>query len=153
MCIRQKKIFELSLPAGFTLIEILISLLILSIGILGLAGLQASGMRNNHSAYLRSQANIFTYDIIDSMRANRGSMTNAATALGGAYNITIDATVPTGSATAQLDLARWLNAIATQLPSGKGSITQTPATPRFTIVIQWNDREIPPKTFSIDTRL
>ncbi len=149
----QQKKFEVPLSAGFTLIEVLISVLILSVGILGLAGLQASSMQSNHSAYLKSQANIFSYDILDSMRANRGATTNAATALGGAYNITINETPPTGPTTAELDLARWLNAIAAQLPEGKGSVTQIPATPRFTIVIQWNDREATPQTFSIDTLL
>jgi len=149
----KQQFFDLRLSDGFTLIEVLISMLILSIGLLGLAGLQANGMRNNHSAYLRSQANIFAYDILDSMRANRGATTEAATALGGAYNVTINAMAPTGSTTAELDLARWLNTIAAQLPDGKGSITQIPATPRFTIVIQWNDREATLTTFSIDTLL
>ena len=42
--------------AGFTLLEVLIAMLILSVGLLGLAGLQATGIKTNHSAYMRSQA-------------------------------------------------------------------------------------------------
>lgn len=128
-------------------------MIVLSVGLLGFAGLQASGMRGNHGAYLKSQANIFAYDILDSMRANRGASTNQSTALGGAYNIAINASAPTGSTIAELDLTRWLNAIAAQLPNGKGSVTQTPTTPRFTIAVQWNDRSATSTTFSIDTLL
>ncbi len=55
---------------GFSLLEVLIALLVLSIGLLGLAGLQGTGLRYNHSAYLRSQATFQTYDMADRMRAN-----------------------------------------------------------------------------------
>lgn len=55
---------------GFTLVEVLVALLILSIGLLGLAGLQAGGLRSNHSAYLRSQAVMLAHDMADRMRSN-----------------------------------------------------------------------------------
>jgi len=55
---------------GFGLLEILISVLVLSIGLLGLAGLHVAGMRSTHSAYYRAQATILTYDIVDRMRVN-----------------------------------------------------------------------------------
>ena len=55
---------------GFSLIEILIAIIVLSIGLLGLAGLQLSSLRNSNSAYARSQAVVLTNDIIDRMRAN-----------------------------------------------------------------------------------
>ena len=57
--------------SGFTLVEILIALLVLSIGLLGLAGLQTAGLRANHSANLRTQATLLAYDMTDRMRANR----------------------------------------------------------------------------------
>jgi type IV pilus assembly protein PilV len=43
---------------GFTLVEVLVAVVILGLGLLGLAGLQAASLRNNHSAYLRSQATL-----------------------------------------------------------------------------------------------
>jgi len=58
---------------GFTLIEILIALLVLSLGLIGLAMLQATGLRFNNDSYMRSQATILAYDIIDRMRANKTS--------------------------------------------------------------------------------
>jgi type IV pilus assembly protein PilV len=65
---------------GFTLIEILIAVLVLSLGLLGLAGLQASSLRYNSAAAARGQATFMAYDIIDRMRANK------AAAIAGAYD-------------------------------------------------------------------
>jgi type IV pilus assembly protein PilV len=65
---------------GFTLVEVLIAVLVLSLGLLGLAGLQASSLRYNNSAAARGQATFLAYDIIDRMRANKTA------ALAGAYD-------------------------------------------------------------------
>lgn len=65
---------------GFTLIEILVALVILSVGLLGVASLQVQGLRNNQSAYLRSQATLLAYDMADRMR------TNSDSAIAGSYN-------------------------------------------------------------------
>jgi len=62
---------RLNSNGGFTLIEILIALLVLSLGLIGLAMLQATGLRFNTESYMRSQATILAYDIIDRMRANK----------------------------------------------------------------------------------
>ena len=55
---------------GFTLIEVLIALVILSVGLLGLAGLQIISLKNNQSTYARGQANLMAMDVIDRIRAN-----------------------------------------------------------------------------------
>lgn len=55
---------------GFTLIEVLITLIVLSIGLLGAAGLEITSLRNTHSSYLRSQAVGLIDDMADRMRAN-----------------------------------------------------------------------------------
>jgi len=57
--------------AGFTLIEILVAMLILAIGMLGIAAMQLRGLQYNHDAYLRSQVNLLAYNISDRMRLNR----------------------------------------------------------------------------------
>jgi type IV pilus assembly protein PilV len=59
---------------GFTLIEVLVAIVVLSIGLLGLAGLQAISLQNNHSAYLRMQATLAANDMTDRMRANMGAV-------------------------------------------------------------------------------
>ena len=50
---------------GFSLIEVLVAMLVLAIGLLGLAALQAQGMRFNHDAYVRTSATNLASDIID----------------------------------------------------------------------------------------
>jgi len=129
---------------GFTLVEILITVLILSIGLLGLAGLQVRSMKSNHSSYLRSQATIMAYDIIDRMRANPKAVTDTAYVANAAYTVTpptttppnpyysVDGTAATGSCTttggctttqmAKTDITQWRVALATQLPGGVGVI-------------------------------
>ena len=58
------------LQSGFSLIEVMVAVLVLSIGILGLAALQATALRNNQSALERSQGVVNTYSMVDAMRAN-----------------------------------------------------------------------------------
>ena len=124
---------------GFTLVEILITVLILSIGLLGLAGLQVSSMKNNHSAYLRTQATLMAYDIIDRMRANPNAVTAGQYEAKGAYTVTTSSTpytvsaptktdscLTTGGCTTQqmanTDINRWRVDLATHLPGGQGVI-------------------------------
>ena len=99
---------------GFTLIEVMIAVLVLSLGLLGLAGLQATSLKANASAATRGQATLLAYDIVDRMRANRDA------ALAGTYNNTAG-TAPTsggsncqangatcdGNAIAAYDLNQW----------------------------------------------
>jgi len=109
---------------GFTLLEVLIALLVLSVGLLGLAGLQLTGLRNNHSAQLRGQATQFAYDMVDQMRANPVGMAASA------YNSptgasTANCLTTTGCTPAQMakhDMSEWEASIAATLPDGKAII-------------------------------
>lgn len=74
--------------SGFSMLEVMISIVIASIGLLGLASMQATGLKNSHSAYHRSQATVLAYDLADRMRANMGSINAYLTDL----NITLDTT-------------------------------------------------------------
>lgn len=132
---------------GLTLIEVLVAVLILSIGLLGLAGLQTLSLRSNHSAYLRSQATILAYDIADRMRANRQP------ALSGSYNIALKSTPATGSSIAAIDLQEWKLALGALLPSGDGSIEIVGG--NLTVTVSWNDERDETKLtqFQMQTRL
>ena len=66
--------------AGFSLIEVLVAMLILAIGLLGLAALQTLGVRFGNDAFVRTQGTTIAYDIIDKLRINRGNVTNYTTA-------------------------------------------------------------------------
>ncbi len=115
---------------GFTLLEVLVAVLVLSIGLLGLAGLMASSLRNNHSAYYRSQATWLAYDVIDRMRTNLPNAADYAVALGGA---------PAGGGLAGADVADWKGMIANALPEGDGSVELIGGGGDVAVVIQWND--------------
>lgn len=143
--------------AGFTLLEILVAMLVLSIGLLGLAGLMTTSMRDNLSAAHRTQATWLAYDMIDRMRANRAS------AFAGGYNTAIGApatctTSPsTAGALSAQDIASWKNQLACALPSGDGSVVVDGATHSVTLVIQWNDgrgtKGNAAQTFQVGTQL
>ncbi len=112
--------------AGFTLIEVLIAMLVLGVGLLGLAGLQASSLRNNQSAYNRSQATELAYDLADRMRANiAGIATYTAmlpTDAAAQANCVTVSTTCTTNVMAQNDLYQWNLAVTTALPSGQGFV-------------------------------
>lgn len=115
---------------GFSMVEILVTLVVLALGLLGVLGLQVTGLQRNDSAYLRTQASLFAYDIADRMRANRDS------ALEGDYNLPMEEPAPTGADIVNLDRAEWFADLRT-LPNGDGSINV--AGNVATIVVQWND--------------
>ena len=55
---------------AFTLIEVMIAMIILAVGLLGMASLTVRSQQSNESAYARSQASLLAYDIIERMRTN-----------------------------------------------------------------------------------
>src|SRR3546814_16361166 len=71
----------------------MISVLVMGVGLLGIAAMQATALRNNQSALERTQATVQTYSILDAIRAN------AEAARAGAYTIGRTCAVPTGNAT------------------------------------------------------
>ena len=71
---------------GFTLIEILVTLVIISVGLLGIAGLHSMSLRNNFDALIRSHASALADEIADRMRSNR------TRALAGDYNVALGVT-------------------------------------------------------------
>jgi len=118
---------------GVTLIETLVALLVLSIGLLGVAGLQMTSLQNNRGAHMRSQASVLAYAIADRMRANR---TVALTAPG--YSVTFGNNVA-GSTLLALDVQNWKTTIANTLPAGDGEIALEPATNQVRISVRWTD--------------
>lgn len=91
---------------GAGLLEILVAVVILSIGLLGIAGLQTRVLQQSQSSLQRSQAVMLSYSILDALRADR---TNA---LAGSYNIGNTCATPAPSATLPGDtINRWIQAI------------------------------------------
>ena len=139
--------------SGFSLLEVLIAIVVTSIGLLGVAAMQATGLRNNHSAYHRSQATVLAYDIADRMRSNASSMGSYVTPVvvvtppdGADPDVVTPEVDLSGCAStsgcsadllAQSDLAQWNADLAAALPGGTGSIAFD--TGFYTISVNWDD--------------
>ena len=139
---------------GVGLIEVLIAVLVLSVGFLAAAQMQVKAMRYSQSAYFRSQANMMLKDIVDRMRSNRAGV------LAGHYDnatITNDRTMPacvgddlpcSPADLAAKDLYEWsanlyppsaaVNAAPLLPGSAGGSIT--PNSGVYDIAVQWVER-------------
>lgn len=117
--------------AGVSLLEVLIAVLVLSLGLLGLAGLQMSALRNNQSSMERSMAVVESYSIADAMRVDRTNAVN------GAFNVAIDG-APAGGSFAGNELVKWRARLIQLLgPAATGSVACNGA--NCTITVQWND--------------
>lgn len=125
---------------GFSLLEVLITILVVSFGLLGMAALIVSGARSNNVAHYRSIASKQTEDIADRMRANLAGV------LAGSYD-SLSASIPgdipdcqtatcTETQMATFDHAQWNTANSILLPDGKGTVTGTLAT-GFEVNMMW----------------
>jgi type IV pilus assembly protein PilV len=136
---------------GFTLLEILVAIVVLSIGLLGLAGLQAVSLNNNQVAYYRAIATQQAYDMADRMRANLGIPLGTPGAGGvraGDYD-NLGATTPpdpgclsTGCTATQMrttDHFQWNTMNARLLPVGVGTVTGN-GNGSFDINVSWTEK-------------
>ena len=116
---------------GFTLVETLVALVVLAIGMLGIAALYVDTLRAGRSALVRTQAVNLASDLADRIRANRNP---------------IDAYTGAGlNAVAQADLVDWNALVAQRLPGGSAEVrfvaadlaTGDPAA--YTIIMSWTE--------------
>ncbi|MCX7070362.1 MAG: type IV pilus modification protein PilV [Gammaproteobacteria bacterium] len=133
---------------GVSLVEVLVATVLVSIGLLTLASLQALSLGRSSSAALRTEAVGQSYDLLDRMRANR------AQAIGGLYNLPF-AQAPSGSTLASQDLASWKAALDATLPDGDGQVLVEAQV--VTITVRWRDIGVAdaaaPATVSLRTQL
>jgi len=139
---------------GFTLIEVLIAIVILAIGLLSMAQMQANGLRSTHSAYLRSQATILAGDILDSMRANYGGASGPV--MNDEYTTVFTDGLTGDTAIAAQDLDQWKTNLGNLLPNGEGQITRVGNT--VSVSVRWKDNRQnetvqPFRIFQVDTTL
>ncbi len=149
----QKKSNFLLYQKGVGLLEVLISVIILALGMLGIAAMLLVSNQANNSSYMKQQAIQTIYNIFDKIRSN------SQAAINGNYNISnIGSNGPTAASTpgilcdvaactptqlAAYDTWIWLTQEVSQLPSGCGSITTAPSAVAgntiVTVTVQWND--------------
>lgn len=157
---------------GFTLIEVMVALVVLAIGLLGMATLMMQSLQSSESAYSRGQATILAYDILERMRANKVASVDT----GISFNVSLasqnnayvysytseeecpsggDASV-TGTLKATADLTDWCQQIATSLPSVQAATIERPggaALYRVTITWQEPDPKIETGTVVVEAEL
>lgn len=151
--------------SGFSLLEVLITLVVLSVGLLGIASMQMAGMRFTFNANEQGTAAILAQNIIDKMRANAGCIVggNVSTcgSIGGLRGGSYDAItsqpasvncvtqVCTFAQIAQSDVYDWYQALSTSLPSGTGAVqcitpaycdnNATIAAAVYVVTVCWDD--------------
>ncbi|AIC09218.1 type IV pilus modification protein PilV [Xylella fastidiosa] len=122
--------------AGVSLIEVLISVFILAVGMLGVAAMQVMALRNNDSALQRSHGVIQSYAILEAMRANRSE------AIKGSYNTNgMICTVPQANNLVDVDRRDWISNLKAALGDSEhtcGSIFCDAAN-TCTIQVQWDE--------------
>lgn len=150
--LRRSSLFRSS---GFSLIEVLVSVLIMAVGILGVAGMQVLSLQQNRNALLRDQALQAGNDILDRMRANPLS-TYAPVLITAvpASNVNCVDNSCDRNEMAEFDIAQWkcrmnpidpdgtiysvcagFNITAASLPGGQGSISKTGLL--YEITVKW----------------
>lgn len=123
---------KLCAQRGVGLIEVLITVLLLSTALLALSSLQVRSLQFNNSAYIRSQANIFAYDIVDRIRI-------AKTITPDQFNIGFDDALPTGIAQQELEVKQWRTNLSNSIAGAKGKIDCS-AVGFCTIQIRWAEQ-------------
>lgn len=116
---------------GFTLIEVLVTIVLVSVGLLGFAGMLNKSIVANRQAFMRSQASIFAHDVAERMRLNRQA------AVTGAYNLTLGST-PAGSGVAGADMVDWNTHLTDSLPASRAGL-MVDGNGNVTITIEWDD--------------
>jgi type IV pilus assembly protein PilV len=133
--------------SGFTMVEVLVALVVLAIGLLGIAALYLNSLQSGRTAIYRTEAINLAADLADRIRMNRTAQANYAVVYAGT-KAPVAACATTGGCTdaelATTDLADWKRDIANRLPEGEGQVAYTaptgvdePAT--YTVSIRWSE--------------
>ena len=144
--------------SGFTMVEVLVALVVLSIGLLGIAALLLKSLQSGRTATYRTQAVNLAADLADRIRMNRTATVAYGTLFADA-EVAVPACDGTGGCTAgdlaATDLSRWKTTIAQLLPNGQGQVIVTPPVgggepDNYVITVRWSEAgEAAPVTFQI----
>ena len=136
--------------SGFSMIEVLVSLLIIATAMLGAAGIQLRALQLGQGSLFRTQAILLADDLAERMEANKIAATDSSTA-NGLYGLAATSTLPStapsctsacgASDMAKLDLYQWQILVPSLLPQSSWSVSQTvsgnPST--YQITVNWVD--------------
>ena len=133
----MKSVTNVRKQCAFSLLEVLISVVVLAVGLLGIAGMQLNMIRYNHSAQMRSIAIAQVNNMIDRMRANYAGVK------AGQYNTISgipaepNCTTCTAAQIAQKDAHNWNTMNSKLLPSGQGMVVGNGN--NYTVTLRWDN--------------
>lgn len=136
----KRKPFFSAKERGASLIEVLVAVLILAIGLMGIAGLQTRALKNSQSAFERSQAVTLSYLILDAMRANVLDSDGRLAAETGAYNLSRTCAVSEADTLITSDQRLWLQSMKDTLGDRDTTCGEIACVGRqCTVRIYWDD--------------
>ncbi|MDT8399011.1 MAG: type IV pilus modification protein PilV [Pseudomonadales bacterium] len=164
MSMRTTRRFKASRPSvrGFSLLEVLLSLSILAFGLLGMTALQNEALKFNQAAFLDSQAQFLLNDMVERIRANRGSSLYLInfTEVPAAVAVNCTTTSCSSNQMALWDVKEWRDNVENPafLPAGKGQIEFDVLTQVYVISIRYewrqlNDPDTTTRTLTMTTRI
>jgi len=144
--------------SGFSMVEVLVALVVLAIGLLGIAALYLNSLQAGRTAIYRTQAITLAADLADRIRMNRSAQAAYGSLFADAEAVIGSCSTTGGCADADLastDLANWKAEIAEQLPNGQGQVAVTapvgigePAT--YVVIVRWAEvGEAAPVSFQL----
>jgi len=149
---------KLSSPMkGFSMLEVLVALLVISVGLLGVATLQTKGQQFNYFSYIRTQSTYLAYDLMERIRTNVDAAEKGDYDLGGSSVTPYADSKCEGSSNgnvakcnfsqlAQDDLAIWLYLVQNTLPEGSAQVIWDSTRKEYTITLEWSQGGEEPKT-------
>lgn len=134
-----------SSQSGFSILEVLVTLVVLSTGLLGVANLQVEALRGNQGAYLSTTAAQQALDMAERMNANpAGVAANLYDGLGDdipTVQVNCQSAACSPTQLALFDHNRWNGSNQVLLPSGAGQVTEI-SDGIFLIGVRWHDRQL-----------
>jgi type IV pilus assembly protein PilV len=126
---------------GDTMIEVLVTIIIIAVGVLGTAALQITTLKNLSSSHSASVAVIVAEDFSERMRANPVAALTDAYVHNAAPAVIPDCAANTCSMAdlATYDMGTWWNQVTTVLPVGSGEVTRIGGTDTFVLTVRWDD--------------
>lgn len=145
----MSRVVKLKKQTGLSLIEILVTVLIVNFGILGLSKLQLTNLKSINNSILSLNASFYAESLVDKLQGN----SDYAKSSNSAYVLADFTDTPSSQASSAVcissscsaanlaiyDMNTWLYKIKTRFPKGKAKITKadTGSTTMYTIEIQW----------------
>jgi type IV pilus assembly protein PilV len=147
---------------GFTLVEVLVSLTLLAVGMLGMTALQNESLKFNNAALTDSQAQFLLQDMSERIRANKNTNNYVVAYTDELAAVTVDcaAATCTENQMALWDMTQWRDTVADTLPQGESQILFNPLNRTYVISVRYDWSQLGgeditngKRTISITTRI